>query len=269
MAENTPSNKPSLSTLSPKQKVIGAVTVIIFGFIIYEVIGLFSSGGGKETTITPTPPPQAQAKPGIQTPVQRAGTAAAPSAPAAMQQSPGLTAVNAITSPRENMELQKQQQQQQQTYLDSINQLQLLKVKREIAETNQAIASARLATETANKNMSDLLTQPTLPQAPAGSEVVRGVANPIAGTTPGASTSSENTPPPSTKPQVLEIPFVVISVSMQFSHWNAVLSYQGKLYNVSVGDTLFDGSTVASISKNGVTLLRDGKRRKISIQATI
>lgn len=255
MADNT-----SKSTFNTKQKVIAAITVIIFCFIIYEVIGLFPSKSAT-TVVTPVPahPQQMSAN--------RPAMTASFASPGAMQpagQPAALTTVNAITpSPKDSVDLQKQQQQQQ-VYLESVNQLQLLKVKREIAETNQAIASARLATETANKNMSDLLTSPApLPQATGGmdlSKLTGGVGSTTVQTT-------ENSPP--IKPTVLDIPFSVISVSMDFNRWKAVLSYQDKLYSVSIGDTLFDGSKVASITKNGVTLVKDGRRRKISIQTSI
>lgn len=261
MADNT-----SKTALTTKQKIISVLLVIIIGFIIYEVIGLFSSSNNATPVVTPVAHAPTANKKTMSAAMPTAGQPAT-AANGGMQpssQQPTLTTVNALTPPATSTDLQKQQMQQQQSYLDSVNQLQLLKVKREIAETNQAIAAARLATETANKNMSDLLTQPAiLPQAPGGD------VNKVTGQTiiQGVPQSTENMPP--IKPQVLDIPFVVISVSMQFSRWSAVLGYQDKLYSVSIGDSLFDGSKVISISKNGVTLIKDGKRRKISIQTTI
>jgi hypothetical protein len=257
-------NKMSFSTLTTKQKVIGVLTVVIFGFIIYEVIGMFSSGKPVGPTITPTasssPPKRMSATipapPGVASPQTMQASAQPPG------QAGSLTTFSPLTAPKESGDLQKQEQEQQQTYLDSVNQLQLLKIKREIAETNQAIASARLATETANKSMSDLLTQPSLPQIPGGN-----VPKNISGTAPGSLQGADNAPP--IKAPVLDIPFIVVSVSMRFNHWNAILGYEGKYYSVAIGDTLFDGSVVAAIYKNGVTLIKDGKRRKVSIQTTI
>lgn len=263
-------DKTSFSTLTTKQKVIGALVVVILGFIIYEVIGLFSSGDKTvDQTMKPLPQTASSAQPKRMLAASSVpGGSAAPN-PTAPQEAPvqtSITSVNAVTLAKENSEVQKQQLEQQQTYLDSVNQLQLLKIKREIAETNQAIAAARLATETANKNMSDLLTQPTLPQAPGGSFMTRPPNMPGSVQAVESGTTETVTP---TKQPVLDIPFTVISVSMKFSRWNAVLGYDNKLYSVTIGDTLFDGSTVASISKNGVVLSKDGKKRKISIQATI
>ncbi len=256
MAENT-----SFSTLTTKQKVIGILTLAIFAFIIYEVIGLFSSGSNKPaTTITPAPTPSPQAK---QMKMPNGGPQAqAPAVATQAAYTSTLPTVNAIAAPKEPLDV-KQQQQQQEVYLDSVNQLQLLKVKRDIAETNQAIATARLATETANKNMSDLLTQPTLPQGPPAT-----YSNKLSMQTSGNDVSAAE-PTQIKAPPVVETPFVVISVSMQFNRWSAVLNSQGKMYSVSIGDTLFDGSTVTSINKNGVVLTRDGKRRRITLQTTI
>lgn len=261
-------NKMSFSTATTKQKVIGVLTVVIVGFIIYEVIGIFSASSNSST---PAIPPTFKKSP--QQPKQMSATAPAPlfSAPSQgttqpMTPSPSVTVSNAVTPPpKENIDLQKQEQEQQ-VYLDSVNQLQLLKVKREIAETNQAIASARLATETANKNMSDLLTQPALPTAPNGN-ITSKPGTPMAGTAIGTTDQGGETP---AKPQpVVEIPFTVVSISMKLNHWNAVLSYQNKFYSVSIGDTLFDGSSVFTITKNGVVLEREGKKRRIPIQAMI
>ncbi len=260
MADN---QQTSFSALTTKQKVIGVLTFVIIGFVLYEIIGLFSSGKPPKTVIKPAPQTAAQQKTpsGTMTTVTTSSNNVAPMG--AITGAPALTAINPIVPPvKANDELQKQQEQQQ-VYLESVNQLQLLKVKREIAETNQAIASARLATETANKNMSDLLTQPTLPQLPGG-----GTAQPIANGLP-----TENaTPTPAAsaaKAPTMDVSFTVISVSMKFNHWNAVLGSDNKLYSVPIGDTLFDGSTVAAISKNGVTLTKDGKKRKIRVQTSI
>lgn len=260
MADNT--TKVPLST---KQKVIAVLFVVITCFVIYEVMGLFSSEKPSAPAIKPT------AQTTIQPKSIAGRTEGSVGGPASLAMQPSasdtLTPVNAITFPKENADVQKQQQQQQQqqqSYLDSVNQLQLLKVKREIAETNQAIASARLATETANKSMSDLLTQPAvLPMVPGGSDMGK------MSTTQSGDQLSDKMPPPIVKSQVLDIPFTVVSVSMQFNRWNAVLGYENKLYSVLIGDSLFDGSKVVTITKNGVTLLKDGLRRKISIQTTI
>ncbi|HSW93085.1 MAG TPA: hypothetical protein VLJ15_01875, partial [Gammaproteobacteria bacterium] len=133
--------------VTTKQKVIGVLTVVILAFIIYEVIGLFSTEKAAEPVIVPAKPAAGEKTPKPAATAQtNRGT-----------EQPQLTTVNALTAPGSNIDFQKQREQQE-AYLDSVNQLQLLRVKREIAETNQAIAAARLATETANKNMSDLLT---------------------------------------------------------------------------------------------------------------
>jgi hypothetical protein len=247
-------------TMTTKQKIIGVLTVVIVAFIIYEVIGLFSNGSTEPVN---APIKQASSTQPAQATVTTTTTAKT-TAPAQIVPTP----VAVISGSKDYSELQKQREQQN-AYLDSVNQLQLLRVKKDIAEVNQAIAVARLAAETANKNMSDLLTQPAiLPQAPAGVGV---------SVTPGTSANNQNTQQPNATPanaapanaQILDIPFTVVSVSMQSNRWSAVLGYEDKLYSVIMGDSLFDGSKVISINKSGVTLLKDGKRRKISIQTTI
>ena len=127
---------------------------------------------------------------------------------------------------------------------------------------NQAIAASKLATVTAEKGISDLLTKPTPMQVSAG-EYASKLAGPVR---QGESLLGQQmgTAAP------VEVQYTVISVSMQLHKWNAVLGYQGKLYNVSIGDVLpVDGAVVVSISRNGVILNKDGKRRKVSLVAAI
>ena len=129
MADNS---SPSLSPLTTKQKVVGIVTLAIMVFIIYEVYGLiFGGGGNTKTEITPTSAPIKPMTANMPTAGGVANTSA--SAPAAVLpagQANTLTTVSALTPQREGVDPQKQQQQQQ-AYLESVNQLQLLKIKRE------------------------------------------------------------------------------------------------------------------------------------------
>ncbi len=266
-------SKFSMSTVTTKQKVIGVATVVIVIFLIYEVIGMFSGGGSApaESSAPAAMPAKSMsaASPAAQTPGGTAMPTGMPPAqpqPTAVPSTGPVVATSAAPAPKDT-ETMKAQDEQQKAYLDSLNQLQLLKLKRDIAETNQAIAAARLATETANKSMSDLLTTPAVPAAPASS---------FLGNMTGTTGVPPNMPPPVMAetdqvkpPPPAETPYTVISVSMQSQRWTAVLGTQGKLYSVSIGDTLDDGSTVASINRTGVVLVKDGKRRKIGIVSTI
>jgi hypothetical protein len=156
----------------------------------------------------------------------------------------------------------QQQQMSEQKYIGKINDLEDLKIQRAIAETNQAIATAKLATVTAEKNISDLLTKPVMPEVPAGT-----YANKLAN--PGMQGENAVGLPPFGSPQQV-VQYTVISVSMQLGRWNAVIGSQGKLYNVIVGDVLTpDNSVVVSINKNGVMLRKNGQVRKVSIMSSI
>lgn len=242
-----------------RQKIMAGVVIVIVIFLIYQVIGMFSNGG---ETVTPTPvqAPVVANKTGVQ---QRSvGTAnpqtGTPNMPAATSVQPqqvqplkGLVVANSDT-------LKKQQEQQQQ-YLSTVNELQMLKLQKDIAETTQAISAAKLATATAERNIGDLFIKQATPTAPT--DYANKLVNPAAG--------QPNQPPPG---PVGPTPaaYVVISVSMQMDRWTAVLGYQGKLYNVSVGDVLpADGWTVQSISKEGVILKKDDVTRKISLVPVI
>jgi type IV pilus biogenesis protein PilP len=235
-----------------KQKVMAGVFVVIVIFLIYQVVGMF--GGSSDTPkITPQ---QTAVKPTMQQagkttmPAMQAGAPTQPmpaAQPQQVQPLKGLVATN-------DGALKKQQEQQQQ-FLTTVNELQMLKLQRDLAETTQAISAAKLATATAEKNISDLFIK----QGPSsGADYSNKFLNPALPGQPPI----QQAPAPAT--------YVVISVSMQMHHWMAVLGNQGKLYNVSVGDILpVDGWVVESISREGVILRKDKEVRKISLVPVI
>lgn len=275
------------SRLDTRQKVIGGVFVVIVLIILWQVMGLF--GGGTTTPATPTPAPQAkQGTPGTMTKTPPVATAN-PTAvtPPAVQAQPQPVQTAPLTVDNTLLETEKKSQQK---YIDTLNQLQLLKIQRDIAETNQAIAVAKLATVTAENAVSNLLTKPAAPiippsaysnmlvnptqqgtlstQFPPGKQSLptRGEETAPTTTTTGKPTEAPSNPPPSPP----EAQYSVISVSMQMGQWKAVIGFQGKLYSVSVGDVLpADKSVIVSINRDAVILEKDGKKKKISIISSI
>lgn len=240
-----------------KQKITAVALVIILIIIGYQVMGIFKSDTGEVITPAAGTPPGAAAN---------KAPGGAQMAPSSMQ-NPAPQTLREVTPTMEPriVDIQKQTQQK---YLDQINQLQTLKIQREIAETNQAIAAAKLATVTAEKGVTDLLTRPTQPYGTGMS----GVYSSTAVTPPGVSTTttqtSETLPVPA--PVSNDVPYTVVSVTMQLGRWAAILSFQNKLYNVVVGDVVpLDGSVVTSINRNGVTLMKDGKSRRVSILSSV
>ncbi len=246
--------KQANSGMPLKQKAMMGAVVVIILVVIWQVIGLM--GGGSSAPPAVTPP--------VATPsAKNAGTASSP-----MRNVP-TTAVN-NSQPEPQAELRQaqvmtdpqflqQQQVSEQKYIGKINDLEDLKIQRAIAETNQAIATAKLATVTAEKNISDLLTKPVLQEVPAGAYANKLTNPAMQGSVTEVTTITSS-----------QAQYTVISVSMQLGKWNAVIGFQGKLYNVIVGDVLTpDNSVVASISKNGVILRKNGQSRKISIMSAI
>jgi type IV pilus biogenesis protein PilP len=249
MADNL--QKLSLSKMGPKQIVMGLLTVGIVIFIIYEVIGLMGNGGTTATI------PAAPTTTTVVTNKTMSSNSATPVVVATGQMDASQLPPRPVSvlAPNKLPDALKDQDEQQKNYLRSLNQLQLLKIERDIAETNQSIYSARLATETAKKNMLDVITQP----------------NPPTGKSNGPNSQlGENSlealqPTPIMVKVAPEVPITVISVAMRFNRWNAVLQYQNKLLSVSLGDTLADGSRVVSINTRGVTLIKEGKPRRLSM----
>lgn len=225
--------------MTTRQKLTAAVFVIILLIVVWQLYGLFSSDTSApivpKTTTAGTP--GAPLKTGMQTP-----------------QPAQLSARTETLSPRE-MELIKLQQETQAKYVSALNELQMLKITRDIAETNQAIATAKLATITAEKGVVDLLTVKPTPPPP-----------PTTYAPPGVNQVGQPTKPLPVEEAETDVAYSVISVSLLQFKWNAVLGYQGNLYSVAVGDVLPpDRSKVVAISKSGVVLERKGVRRRLSL----
>ena len=221
-------NLQTFKEMPARQKATIVVFALVIIILLWQIMGLFGGGGGESAQ--PIQPDLA-AVPG-QPQIQGTPTQPVAPQPAALPRQAGLT-------PRETA-LLKLQQETELKYITAVNELQMLKIERQIAENNKAIMSAKLDTITAQKNIVNLLTV----QAPPPEFVASA--------------------PPS-QPEA-EVSYTVVSVSQIKYKWNAVLGYQGRLYNVTVGDVLpSDGSKVVSIDTSGVVLEKEGVRRKFSL----
>lgn len=236
-----------LSNMNNRQKVTAIVFVVIVLIILYMVYGMFKGESAPAMPVSEGPTGAMNAAtPGGFTPPQ-------PQTPKQAQ-----LAQTQQLSPREAQLLQMQQETEMK-YLDALNQLQMLKLERDIAETNKAIASAKLDTITAQEKIVTLL-KPPVQITPA--TYAQGLVSP---TTTGGPPANMQPPVTVNKP-VEETNYSVISVSLLQSQWNAVVGYQGNLYNVHVGDILpVDGSKVLSIDKSGLIIEKDGVKRKLSM----
>lgn len=252
---------------SSKQKLIAIGFIAVVIFLGWQLMGLFGGNGAEPPPPPPNVPATAASQP--QSPATPPGAIAQEGAPApapAAPLPPQRQNVNVSEIMAADSELFKQQEETQKKYLEALNTLQILKVERETQEVKQAIAASKLATVTAEKNMTDVLTQPALPQVP-----VSVYADKLAGGPQGLDNPAggpQGKPPTAAVP---EVSYLLLSVSMQFNKWHAVLGYQGKLYDVALGDTLPpDGSIVGAINKDSVVLLdKNGKKTKVNIVSSI
>lgn len=267
MALEKQTKEGMLSRMTTKQKGTIVAMIIIVLIVIWQVVGLIGVGGGSGQSTLPATP----VKPVVTQGVKTTGGAVS---------GPGLGGANAASQAPQQAEVRQatvlsdaqflqQQQMTEQKYIGKINDLEDLKIQREIAETNQAIATAKLATVTAEKNISDLLTKPAAPEIPVGAYANKLATPTMQGESAindQGTSSVAASPSAPAAPVTPTVEYTVISVSMQLGKWNAVIGYQGKLYNVTIGDILSeDNSVVTNINKNGVTLKKDGKIRKVSI----
>ena len=223
-----------IASMSMRQKMIAGAVVLVVIFLIWQLMGLFGNGNGASTPPPPTVVPLQQMVP----------------KPAPLPKP--------AVSQREK-ELLQQQEQIEAKYIAAINELQMLKLEREIAETNKAIIDAKLGTITAQKNIVDLLAPPPPPQVIQG-----GYAQGLAGGV--VPMTAQQQLPQATTQQPQEANYTVVSISRLKSKWSAVLGYQTNLDHVSIGDVLpADGSTVVSIDRSGVVLQKEGMRKKVSL----
>lgn len=230
-----------LANMTPRQKATALLVVAVIAFLFYQVYGMF--GGSSESVpanaaaTAPTPPPAPQV--------------------AQLVKEPPMT-------DREK-ELMRMQQETQAKYVATLNELQMLRLSLQIAETTKAIMVAKLDTVTAQKGIVDLLAPPTAAPTPetyaqglegkSGSNIV-----PVSSVTPSTTAAQSSS---ATGSQ--EISITVVSVSKINNKWNAVLGAGGSLYSVTMGDVLPDGSTVLSIDKSGIILDKNGQQKKVSL----
>ena len=269
--------KAKTAASADKRKKIMIVAIIaLLAFLGWQVYGMF--GGGSDTTPVPAANPKladklAQAKQGNNassaTPAQAQNAAGPNMAPPPQNMAPQV-AKQLPMSERE-MELLKLQQETEARYIAATNQLQMLKLTLEIAETNKNIMAAKLDTITKEKGIVDLLTPPKKPTVEVNyNEQMSNPGQPPGAQTPPKPTQAANIPAPPQVPAPPEeepvVPYTVLSVSKIQERWNAVVGVQGALYSIHVGDIVpVDGSKVISISSGGIMLEKNGKERKISL----
>lgn len=261
-------DRPQISPTSSKQKVIGVVIILVFLFLAYMVYGMFSGkkkpeqdiamvnkAPGTTHAMSATAPNAAQPMQGMQ-----------PNAQGNMQPQMNIPQPAQMPKPPAQTEREAQlmrlQQETEAKYLTAVNELQMLKIEKDIAETNKAIMAAKFETVQSQKGIVDTLTGK--PEIPPGGNYGAGLVNQT-GVIPGGPTPTA--PTPVAQPQEN---YVAVSVSQLEYRWSAVLGYGGKLYSVYIGDVLpADGSKVVAIDKSGVTLEKDGTRKKISLVSII
>jgi type IV pilus biogenesis protein PilP len=234
----------SLANMTARQKVTAGIVVVVILIVLWQLYGLL--GGG--STPQPLPKPAAASAKNTAGEPGAMGGAVKPPTPVAadiMQPKPLTANEEAIL---------KLQQETQASYLAALSQLQMLRVQRDIASTNKDISTSKLATATSEKKIIDLLSPP---QASPTTEVNKNII---------AAQAAQSTAVLTTQ----EVRYNVVSVSQIQSRWSAVLSFKGSLYSVHVGDILApDGSKVIAIGNDGVTIQKDGERKKLPLITSI
>lgn len=265
--------KERLSQVTSRQKIIIVFMILVVLIIVWQVIEIMGVGSH---SAPPAIQPVANKHEGSSpdTKIASGSNQVSTPTPGANNVPPsGAANVNVVQpgSIVNDPQFNRMQKITEEKYFGKLNELEELRIQRQIAEVNQAIAAAKLATVTAEKNISDLLTGGPGP-SPAANQ-------------PGK-TSADMSPPPGLPingpagegahqlttfvPKVEAVPYSLVSVSLLLNRWTAVISMQNTMFTVGVGDTLPpDGSVVTNINKNSVTLRKDGKSRKLLIATSL
>jgi hypothetical protein len=257
------SMKEKMTQTTSRQKVIIAVMVIVVLIIAWQIIGLMGNGS------TSAPPAiQAVVKMDAAKPSNKSSNMTNQSNIAlsnTQKPSPEPLADDSLRqgSIVNDPQFNRLQRITEEKYVGKLNELEELRIQRQIAETNQAITAAKLATITAEKDIGDLLTKPSSPGVSYSSQSVRTSVD--LGPMGAESVQTPAAPPP---PQELA-PYKLMSVSMLLNKWTAIVSLLDTMFSVGIGDTLPpDGSVVTGITKNSMTLKKEGKYRKVSITSS-
>jgi hypothetical protein len=240
-------SKIQISSMNTRQKITAGVFVVIILILLWQVYKMFGGSSEAPKPVTTAKPTAPKTQTGPSTPT--------PPAPGTPQQAQLIKPQVPMTP--EEQALFKLQEETQAKYLTAVSELQMLKVARDIAETNQAIMTARLSTVTSQKKIVDMLT-PQPPPQPAPTPTPTQIV-PIT-TIPKQTTLLMG------RQQNEEVQYVVVSVAQIQYRWSAVLGAKGVLYNVHIGDVLpLDNSKVVNIDRSGVVIQRRGVRKRLSL----
>lgn len=209
-----------LSMLNHRQKYIAIALTLVLLIICWQIYQMFTSENQSppiKIAQAPTPKPEQ---------VQQINE------PAII-----ATAEKTLTA---------EEQATRQQYLDAVNQLQMLRIKANIAETTKKITADKLETATNEKKIEDLNSSSIISSSSSMSAL--------------SSFPKADVPPPIIK----VIKYRVASVTETKGKWSAIISSHGTLYNVRIGDTLpDDGAKIVAIFKNGVTIEKAGARKRL------
>lgn len=243
-----------------KKALIKIGAAVAIGAVVIW-LGVSMLGGSDQSTQVAAKP---QTRPNPEIPKQAQVIPAPATIPASPAAPASTVAINKAPMTQAEIDLMQMQQATQTKYIAALEQLQMLLVQKDIATANKDIANsdrdvlkAKRDSILAQKSILDMLAPPKTATVDSGTSG-KNTANNNSGGGLGGTALSQND-------------FTVVSVSNTRGKWYAVLSTtDGKLYSVSIGDTLAsDGSTVKAIDRSGVTLDKSGVARKIAMASII
>lgn len=220
------------------------IIVVVFGVVGWMAMGMLGGEGGTSVMTSQQPVTKTIPNPDIPKPAKLINS----------------------DQPKVMSEREKQllalQQQTEAKYIAAMNELQMLRVEKEIAVTNKEISAAKLDTIAAQKGIVELLAPPVKSEAETQASYAKGLEQPGSTQQPVISQTTTQ----QTAQQAPEESYTVVSVSRLQGKWQAVLGAGGRLYHVSVGDVLgAAGTVVIAIDQSGVLLETNGKQRKVSM----
>jgi hypothetical protein len=221
-----------LKKLDGKQKVKLIALIVVLLIVVWQLSSLFGSSGSRTPAIKKQSmiAPQVSERPGV---------------------------IKKESLPKLSAEATNNTSKSQRNYIDALNKLQMLQVEQKILTTKESISQAKLSIATTEKNLMELNAPPPIPAPIPVATYAKHLVNP-AGNQPSFHIidNSNNR-------------YKLLYVANVSGAWQAIIGNQGKLYNVTIGTALPNGSRIATITDTTVTLENGNTRKTISITPVI
>lgn len=220
--------------LDRKQKILLTLIIVAVAYLLWQIYDMFFAGSvttAATTTSTISAAPAAQSFQPVTT-TTSTQTSTTPIMTAAAPKMTTVTTQQQTTQPLREVTLRAPLTDSQRQYLKLVNQYQLVKMQRMVADEQAAMVSSKEKIAEANQQ----------------------IAKMSGGVVQNSASILDNSPS-STSPTGYQLMYI----DYQNGHWTATLNKNGQFQEVEVGTTLSDGTRILKIDQNGAVINQSGK----------